>query len=51
MTFDLSQALSLSNRHRRRWQQWDQIGRFLKVLGVKFYCKISPNILRLFELF
>ena len=51
MTFELSQSLSLSNRHRRRWQQWDQIGRFLKVLGVNFYYKISPNILRLSELF
>ena len=51
LSLSLSQALSLSNRHRRRWQQWDQIGRFLKVLGVNFYYKISPNILRLSELF
>ena len=31
--------------------QCDQIGRFLKVLGDKFWCKSSPNIWRLSELF
>ena len=32
-------------------EQCDQSGQFPKVLGVKFYYKSSPNILRLSELF
>ena len=31
--------------------QCDQIGIFLKSLGHKYTCKISPNVCRLFELF